>query len=433
LTDTQGTDAPAPRAFRKPVAALPTRETSEAVARLTASSPGCRETITPILPVACDGASVEDAAGNRWLDFASVMPFQKIPPPAGGPAMRGAAAKAELAARLLRGAPAKDPRIFFASPPDGAIEIALQIALEHGRRVGGKRKVKIASIGSGLRGMGLGARMSCGLAGLGPDVEALKLFIQAPYPDGWQNEDPGLDSLQAALDAAGASGHDLCAVAVEAVSSNLGAMLPLAYARTLSAWCGKHKALLILDEAPLGLGRTGAFFSAEAIGIEPDILCVTDAGFCGSTFSAAICSARALEVSEFVPGWAPMMGECVAWETALARAAWLQADDALKHIAAAGGHLQAWLAHLGAKFPRLIGRAAGCGMIGSLLFALPGVKDPDPVAADAVVKNCLAQGLLLNPTIAPATVRVQPLLTAPEEALTDGIEAIEQVLVALDR
>ena len=47
-----------------------------------------------------------------------------------------------------------------------------------------------------------------------------------------------------------------------------------AYWQRVREICDRHKVLLIVDEIPNALGRTGHWFSFEEFGIEPDIICL---------------------------------------------------------------------------------------------------------------------------------------------------------------
>ncbi len=56
-----------------------------------------------------------------------------------------------------------------------------------------------------------------------------------------------------------------------------------AYWQRVREICDRHKVLLIVDEIPNALGRTGHWFSFEEFGIEPDIICLgkgLGAGWC---------------------------------------------------------------------------------------------------------------------------------------------------------
>ena len=66
--------------------------------------------------------------------------------------------------------------------------------------------------------------------------------------------------------------EDVAAVVVETVRSTDVQVPPRAYYEALRRACDRHGALLILDEIPIALGRTGAMFAFERYGIVPDMV-----------------------------------------------------------------------------------------------------------------------------------------------------------------
>jgi 4-aminobutyrate aminotransferase len=63
------------------------------------------------------------------------------------------------------------------------------------------------------------------------------------------------------------------------------------YWKRIRAACDKHGALLILDEIPIGLGRTGRMFACEHYDVVPDML-VLGKGLGGGVFPIAALLAR---------------------------------------------------------------------------------------------------------------------------------------------
>ncbi len=78
---------------------------------------------------------------------------------------------------------------------------------------------------------------------------------------------------------------DVAAVIGETVR-NVPVIPPADYWKRIRAACDKHGALLILDEIPIGLGRTGRFFAFEHFGVTPDIV-VLGKGLGGGVFPLA--------------------------------------------------------------------------------------------------------------------------------------------------
>jgi 4-aminobutyrate aminotransferase len=85
--------------------------------------------------------------------------------------------------------------------------------------------------------------------------------------------------------------EDVAAVIVETVRSTDVQIPPRAYYEKLRAACDRHGTLLILDEIPIGLGRTGEMFAFEHYGIVPDMV-VLGKGLGGGVFPMAALIAR---------------------------------------------------------------------------------------------------------------------------------------------
>ena len=86
--------------------------------------------------------------------------------------------------------------------------------------------------------------------------------------------------------------EDVGAVIVETIRSTDVQIPPPAYYTRLRAACDRHGALLILDEIPIGLGRSGKFFAFEHYGIVPDMV-VLGKGLGGAVFPLAALIAKA--------------------------------------------------------------------------------------------------------------------------------------------
>lgn len=83
---------------------------------------------------------------------------------------------------------------------------------------------------------------------------------------------------------------DVAAVIAETVR-NVPVVPPPDYWKRIRAACDKHGALLVLDEIPIGLGRTGRFFAFEHFDVIPDIV-VLGKGLGGGIFPLAGVLAR---------------------------------------------------------------------------------------------------------------------------------------------
>ncbi len=94
--------------------------------------------------------------------------------------------------------------------------------------------------------------------------------IQSPFSNDFQvisvllND---IDALKEAMD------NDVAAVIIEGVQGIAGIYEPdIHFLQTASSLCQEYGAKLIVDEIQSGFGRTGAFFSFQQSGIEPDLI-----------------------------------------------------------------------------------------------------------------------------------------------------------------
>lgn len=163
-------------------------------------------------------------------------------------------------------------RVQFPGPGGtNAVEAALKLA----RKVTGRTEV-IAFTGA-FHGMTLGALAvtNSSIHRNGAGVP-LSNAISVPFGcrlDGSEPASPGLEHLVHDSDA---SLDQVAAVIVETVQGEGGInVAPLEWLSELAQLCQRHDILLIVDDVQMGCGRTGPFFSFEAAGIKPDIVCLS--------------------------------------------------------------------------------------------------------------------------------------------------------------
>jgi 4-aminobutyrate aminotransferase len=167
----------------------------------------------------------------------------------------------ELAAKLASLAPGDLNRVLFAPGGTGAIGIALKLA-----RVATGR-FKFVSMWEAFHGASLDAISVGGEAafrqGIGPLLPGCEHVPPAdnrhcPFKCGQACNLACADYVEYVLEREG----DVAAVIAETIRCT-PFIPPPDYWRRIRAACDKHGALLILDEIPVGLGRTGRFFAFE--------------------------------------------------------------------------------------------------------------------------------------------------------------------------
>ncbi|HXF56405.1 MAG TPA: acetylornithine transaminase [Actinomycetota bacterium] len=361
----------------------------------------------PVTLVRGEGMRVFDAQGQAYLDFAGGI--AAVPIGHSHPAWLGAVEaqlrrlvhvsnlfftepQEALAARLV--SLAGFGLVFLANSGAEANEAALKLVRRWGRPRG--RTEVVALLGS------FHGRTFATLAATGQPAKHAPF---APLPGGFvhvpHNDPEALD---------GAVGPSTAAVLLEPVLGE-GGVVPLdpdylALARRL---CTERGALLVLDEVQTGVGRTGAWFAFQRLGVEPDVVTLAKALGGGLPIGAVI----AREELAFGPGEhaSTFGGGPVPCAAALAVLEVIEREGLLEHCRARGDQLLRGLRAAGAEGVREV-RGAGL---------LVGVEMVDE-RARRVVLALLSRGFLATEA-GPAVVRFAPPLTVSAEDVEALLEA----------
>ena len=397
---------------------------------------------TPCLNVlkGCDGIYVEDLQGRRYMDFhgnnvhqvgfrnprviaAIKAQLDQLPfcprRYTNFPAIR-------LAKKLAELAPGNLKKVLFAPGGTTAIGMALKLA----RAATGR--FKTISMWDSFHGASLDAISVGGEAIFRRDIGPLlpgAEHVPPPDPSHCPFDCGAQCTLQCAryveyvLEKEG----DVAAVIGETVRST-PYIPPPDYWRTIRAACDRHGALLILDEIPHCLGRTGKMFSCQHYEVVPDML-VIGKGLGGGVFPLAALVAREdLDIApERALGHYTHEKNPVACAAGLATIECLEADGLLENARVLG---QRALARMGDMMKRheLVGGARGLG----LLLGIELVKDRKTrerasEAAERVMYRALEKGLSFKVTMGNILTLTPPLIITREE-LDRALDIIEACL-----
>jgi diaminobutyrate-2-oxoglutarate transaminase len=291
-------------------------------------------------------------------------------------------------------------KVVFPGPAGAnAVEAALKLA----RRVTGRQW--LAYFGNAFHGMTLGAlsvngnpavRRSAGIP--------LSHCIDLPYDE--QLAD--IADLEGRL-AASAGGLDgTAAVIVETVQGEGGMNAAREqWLRKLAAVCRRHRILLIIDDIQMGCGRTGAFFSFEDAGIEPDIVCLSK-GISGFGLPMALTLIRPeLDVWKPAEHNGTFRGFSLAFVTAAESMRVYWSDDELeKSTRLKGERIASGLAQIAAAYPEAKLATRGRGLARGLRAASGEMARHIGTAAferGLLVETCGPQGEVVK-LIPPLTV-----------------------------
>jgi 4-aminobutyrate aminotransferase len=172
----------------------------------------------------------------------------------------------EFAKKLIEISPEELTRILFAPGGTEAIGIALKLA-----RIKTKR-FKTVSWWDSFHGASLDAISIGGEALFRKDIGPLlpgAIHITPPGALGF-TEEQLLEYAEYVFKREG----DISAFIAEPIRCTSVIIPSREYWEGIRYLCDKYKALLIFDEIPICLGRTGYMFACEYYGITPDILCI---------------------------------------------------------------------------------------------------------------------------------------------------------------
>lgn len=297
----------------------------------------------------------------------------------------------ELARRLCTAVPMPRAKALFAPGGTSAIGMALKLA----RIVTGRFKTISmwdSFHGASLDAISLGGE-SVFRAGMGPLMSGA-IHVPPCDPGACAWGCAGRCALRCVdyIDYCMRKEGDVAAVVVETVRCTDVQIPPPDYYKQLRNICHRHGALLIVDEIPIALGRTGKLFAVEHYGIEPDMV-VLGKGLGGGSMPLAALLARAeFDVAQHIS-----LGHYTHEKSPVACAAGVAVLDTI----AQEGLLQA-SADKGARLKQLLTQGTqhlpcvreirGLGLlIGVELQDLP--HRSATALAEAVLYRCLRAGL----------------------------------------
>jgi (R)-1-hydroxy-2-aminoethylphosphonate ammonia-lyase len=214
--------------------------------------------------------------------------------------------------------------------------------------------------------------------------------------------------------------EDVAAVVVETVRSTDVQVPPPEYYKKIRAACQAHGALLILDEIPVCLGRTGTLFAFEPYGILPDMV-VLGKGLGGGVFPMAALIAREdLNIAgDRALGHYTHEKSPVGCAAALAALEVIEEEKLLERSRSLGARALARLEKMKKKIPSIVD-VRGIG----LLLAVE-LKSAE-LAEDALYR-CLSRGLSFKVGQGNVLVLAPPLVIE-EEDLQRALEILEECL-----
>ena len=223
---------------------------------------------------------------------------------------------------------------------------------------------------------------------------------------------------------------DVAAFIAETVRST-SSVPPEKYWKKIRQICDKHGALLILDEIPHCLGRTGKMFTCEHFDIVPDIL-VIGKGLGGGVFPhAAVLAREHLAVAgDRALGHYTHEKNPVACAAALATIEYIEENQLCENAAKIGSHALGRLRQM-QKIHSHAGPVRGIGLLLGMEIVHDQVSNqPATDLADKMMYAALSKGLSFKVTMS-SILTLTPALTITIEQMDQALDIIEQCLKEL--
>jgi 4-aminobutyrate aminotransferase len=339
----------------------------------------------------------------------------------------------DLAKKLAAIAPAPLKKSLFCPGGAEAVGIALKLArLATGRH-------KTISMWDAFHGATLDAISIGG--------EAIFRQDMGPLLPGTEHVPPA-DEYRCVFGCAGRGGCDLtCARYVEYILEKEGDIAAVIaepirstpcipkpeYWQAVRQACDRHGALLIFDEIPHALGRTGRMFTFENFGVVPDMV-VIGKGLGGGVLPlAAVIAREDLDVAaERALGHYTHEKNPVLCAAGLATIAYIEKHGLVTHARELGRYTLECLKEMQARHP-LIGDVRGLGLfLGIELVRDRRTRERASDEAEAVMYAALSRGLSFKTTMGNI-LTLTPALTITREEMDQALAIIADSIAEVEK
>ncbi len=398
---------------------------------------------TPCLDTleAAEGIYIQDATGKKYMDFHGNNVHQlgyghphvikrvqdqiaKLP---FSPRRFTNETAIECAEKLTQICGGELNRVLFAPGGTSAVGMALKLA----RHITGNYKV--VSLWDSFHGASLDAISvggeACFRQGMGPLMAGVERIPPAvsyrgafPVADG--SDVHYADYLEYVIEKEGGVG----AFIAEAVRNTDVQVPSKAYWKRIREICDKHNVMLIIDDIPNGMGRSGEWFTYQAYGIEPDMLCIGKGLGGGLVPIAAMVTKDKYNTAEQISmGHYTHEKSPIGCAAALATMEAIEQDGLLNKAKADSQFMREKLLEMKAKYP-VIGDVRGIGM----LWGIELVTDHESKSraydeAEAVLYQCLNNGVSFKVSQGNV-IQLSPPLIITREQLTEALAIFEEAI-----
>lgn len=301
-------------------------------------------------------------------------------------------------------------KVFMANSGAEANEAAIKLA----RIAAGPSRYEIISLQGSFHGRTLATVAATGQPKFHEGFEPLpEGFVHAPFGD--------LETLKSMIS------EKTCGIMCEPIQGESG-VRPLSqeYLQGIRSLCDQHGLFLIFDEIQTGIGRTGALFAHEQLGVTPDIMTLAKGLGNGLPIGAMLTKADIAKA--LVPGThaSTFGGNPVAAAAAVATLNIMLDADFFPKVHEMSNYFRSKLSELAQRFPKYLSKERGMGMLLALSLTEEGIEK-----GAGIVNSMFEKGYLIN-FAGNVALRFAPPLVVAQEEIDQLIEALAEVIGDLD-
>ncbi len=336
----------------------------------------------------------------------------------------------EASAKFAEVAPGTLSRSLFLSTGTEANECAISLAKAYTGKSG------VIGFNRGYYGLSLGTKSLTSIFspgdrhGSGPSVpESFRFLAPHCFHCPVKNHYPECDfvCLDSSVEAALPRARDIAAIIIEPVFSAGGMFIPPpGYLKRLKKFADELGALLIVDEAQTGFGRTGKWFACEHHEVEPDILVVSKSSGAGFPVSGVI-TTDIIADQVAAQGWLHLASHQCDPLPAAALAATIdivREENLVDKAAEDGRYFMDRLQQLKAKHPIVIDVRGKGLMVGMEIGNVQGQSEHE--LCQLMVALCEARGVHLTYTYFEPVIRFLPALTISRTEIDGAVSVLDE-------
>ena len=396
--------------------------------------------------VKAEGIFIEDTAGRRMMDFhgnnvhhigygharlkraiaeqMEALPFT--------PRRYTSEPAVALAKKLAAIAPGNLGKLLFTTGGSDAVEVGIKLARAATRRY------KTLSFWDAFHGAGFGSAAVGGealfrsgpIGPLMPGAEHVAPFSSYRCPYGTLSAEQSSAACARMIDYVLGREGDVAALIAEPVRAVSYIPAP-GFWKEVRKICDRHGTLLVFDEIPTGLGKTGKMFACEHDGVAPDILVLGKALGGGILPIAAVIARPELDVgADYAFGHYTHEKNPVTARAALTTIEIIEDEGLVANAAKVGAAALARLHEIMAK-RAIVGDVRGLGLLlGIELVSERAARTPANAEAEKAMYLALEKGLSFKTTFGNV-LTLTPPLTVTQAQMDRALDIIDECLAAI--